>query len=284
MTEVYNWHIENGVRASELHPISCDDMQLRFNMVKDSRMPFIVAVEKSGSARQRKTRRVYGMNHHGDYNDPDNTTLTKEEHVIGWASATEWSCADYVECISAEVELYVAHDFRQKGVGRALMDVLLDATDSGHTKVGNYDFRVAPEIAHKYNGGGIRNLHKIIFTVRAWNKPMAPENCYRTYKTTTRANLDKWSNWNAAPDAGASHHHITNPIKDFSKEARLSDREDDYSVWLKEWLESYGFEEEGGFKKIGTRNRRFIDIHYFTKETHWQPVENQMEDYSIGPV
>ena len=72
------------------------------------------------------------------------------------------------------------------------------------------------------------------------------------------------------------------PQKDFSKAARIDDREDDYEVWLKEWLESYGFEEEAHLKKMGTKQGRFVDLRYLAKEACWQPLEGRIPDYTNG--
>lgn len=275
MTEILNWHIANGVRTSELLPISELDMRSRLNMVKQSKLPFIVAIERTRKKARQKTAR------RSDNPDAGYHGVVKDEHVVGWVSATDWSAVDYVECISADLELYVAHDYRQKGIGRCLMEAVLDATDRGYMKKGKCDFTVAPEMRHMFSSGGMRDLHKIIFQVRSYNSPLPREKQIK--HDAYVGNYDDMVNgggggWGDSETAKPKH---TQPGK---KNEKLDDLEDDYAVWLKKWLESFGFEEEGRLKKIGTKNRRFLDLVYLTRETHWQPNDKKLPDYSQHPI
>ncbi|KAK5377486.1 hypothetical protein LTR20_001946 [Exophiala xenobiotica] len=289
MTRIYNWHIKNGVRPSELVEISEVDMETRHTMSTSARLPFIVAVERNRkNSRHKPVSSRVNPNHPIQNTDPNYNAVVKDENIVGWASATDWSACDYVETTTAELEIYVAHDFRQKGVGRCLMDALLDATDRGHNSKGGYDFHVAREIKHLYNCGGGRDLHKIIFQVRSYNKPVTPEQKYKIERSI-EASRREWgiakgdfygrSNGLYAARKPASPREEK---KDFSKAARLDDREDEYDIWLKEWLESVGFEEEAFIKKIGTKGRRYVDVRYLTKETAFQPQENRIPDFSNG--
>ncbi|KIW99843.1 uncharacterized protein Z518_10771 [Rhinocladiella mackenziei CBS 650.93] len=278
MAKIYNWHIKNGVRPSELNEITEEEMRVRHDMSESARLPVIVAVVRNRKSSRVKApaQRVHPT-HPIQNIDPSYNGVVKDEQIVGWASATDWTASDYVETTTAELELYVAPDFRQKGVGRCLLDALLDATDRGYMKKGGYDFHVAPELKHMYTTGGGRDLHKIIFQIRSFNKPITPEQDYR-YKrdTAMRAN---WGYVN-----GYNNTDIPPPAEevDFSKDAKINDREDDYSVWLKEWLESYGFEEEATLKKLGTKKRRYVDLYFLSRYTCWQPAENKIPDFSGG--
>lgn len=288
MTRIYNWHIEHGVRPTELLEITDRDMEERHHVSTSARLPFIVAVERNRKNSRRKppNRRV-NPNHPVQNTDPTYDALIKDENIVGWAAATDWTASDYIETTTAELEIFVAPDFRQKGVGRCLMDALLDATDRGHVKKGGYDFHVAPEIRHQYNSGGGRDLSKIIFQVRSFNRPITPE-----YKHKLQLATEATKDWGYAKGSFYSRANglyekrkAAKPReekKDFSKAARIDDREDDYSIWLKEWLESFGFEEEAYLKKIGTKDKRLVDVRYLTKETAWQPVDNQIPDFRYG--
>lgn len=270
MTKIYNWHLSNGVRPSELTEIREEDMENRHNMSSSARLPFIVAVERNRkNSRQKPPARRVNPNHPIQNTDPEYNGVTKDENVVGWASATDWSASDYIETTTAELEIYVAPGARQKGVGRCLMDAILDATDRGYLKKGGYDFHVAPEVRHMYTSGGGRDLHKIIFQVRSFNRPITPEQTYRIQRASTMRDAN---NKDSA--------HATR--KDFSKAAQLDDREDDYSIWLKDWLEAFGFEQEAKLKRIGTKAKRFVDVHYLSRETCWQPAEHAIPDFSRG--
>jgi L-amino acid N-acyltransferase YncA len=253
MMEIINWHIANGFRAPELAPISEDDMIERMRVSQHARLPFIVAVERARRTSRPKNRRYPRVNpNHPIQNiDPNYVGVTREELIVGWASASDWGAPDYCECITADLELYVAASCRKSGVGRCLMDALLDATDRGYMKKGGYEFRVAPEMKHLYSGGGGRDLHKLIFQVRSFNQPVQPKQMGKVLHVAT-------------------------------KSARLDDREDDYEVWLKDWLESYDFEQEARMKKVGTKHNRFMDVRYLSRETCWQPSEGRIPDYTNG--
>ncbi|KAJ4538439.1 hypothetical protein ABEF95_015340 [Exophiala dermatitidis] len=283
MTKIYNWHITNGIRPPELREITTQDMAGRHELCTSNRLPVIVAVERTRkNARKKPLRRR--MN---NSNQPVQNVAVKDENVVGWAAATDWGAPDYVETITAELEIYVAAEFRQQGIGRCLMDAILYATDRGYNPQRGYDFQVAPEIQHVYTGGGYRDLHKIIFQVRSYNKPVSPEEEYRHNRNimlSARRGWE-WENRNGREEWEESKLPAVPPPpnpEDFCKEAKLNDREDDYSVWLKEWLESYGFEEEALLKKIGTRNRRYVDVRYLTRETCFDPLDGKIQDFSRG--
>ncbi|KAL2436921.1 hypothetical protein ABEF95_015309 [Exophiala dermatitidis] len=283
MTKIYNWHITNGIRPPELREITTQDMAGRHELCTSNRLPVIVAVERTRkNARKKPLRRR--MN---NSNQPVQNVVVKDENVVGWAAATDWGAADYVETITAELEIYVAAEFRQQGIGRCLMDALLYATDRGYNPQGGYDFQLAPEIQHVYTGGGYRDLHKIIFQVRSYNKPNGPEDEYRHNRNIMLSARRGWEWENPNGRDGWEEQKLPavppppNP-EDFCKEAKLNDREDDYSIWLKEWLESYGFEEEAFLKKIGTRNHRYVDVRYLTRETCFDPLDGKIQDFSRG--
>lgn len=284
MTRIYNWHIMNGVRPCELTEVNEEELEARHNISTNARLPFIVAVERTRkNSRQKAPSRRVNPNHPVQNIDPEYSGMVKDENVVGWASATDWSACDYVETTTAELEVYVAPDFRQKGVGRCLMDALLDATDRGYISKGGYDFHVAPEIKHLYSGGGGRDLHKIIFQIRSFNRPITPEQRYRAQRFAEEGRNWGYADGNNSKKGWASRKSLApEEKKDFSKTAKIDDREDDYSVWMKEWLESFGFEEEGLIKKIGTKDKRFVDVRYVSKETAWQPAEHRLPDFSNG--
>jgi len=289
MTEILNWHIKYGVRTSELLPITEHDMRQRLDLVKQSKLPFIVAIERTrNKGRQKRSRRPDNAR-----SDMEPHSAMNDEHVVGWASATDWSASDYVECISADLELYVAHNYRQRGIGRCLMDAILDATDRGYLKKSKCTFTVAPEMRHMFSRGGMRDLHKIIFQVRSYHSPLSREmQLKRGAYTGTYDNLvngkadrdgddDGWggpgnSKRTAWPQPQATHFVHQNEKSD--------DLEDDYAVWLKNWLESFGFVEEGRLNNIGAKNRRFLDLVYLTRETNWQPNDKNLPDYSQYPI
>lgn len=234
ITSIYNWHVENGPRTAECDPSPESDMRDRFTGVTQAKLPFIVAVMKvkrrshrefSGTGELRRKKKQ--VNAVIQNTNPDYDGMTQEEKIVGWACAQDFTCADYVERISAEVEVYVAPEVQRQGVGKCLMDKLMDACDRGHLKRGGYDFDCAPEKSYLYNGGGGRDLHKLYFILRTWSYPRKPVDKQDKGKVAIRGNP---------------------PV--------VSPDEDDYGQWLKAWLEGWKFGVEGYLKQAGAKNGR----------------------------
>ncbi|RVX65819.1 hypothetical protein B0A52_10335 [Exophiala mesophila] len=279
MMAIYNYHIKNGVRPSELNEIGESEMHQRMDMAQQSRLPFIVAVERSrGNARKKTVARTAQHTHPIHNVDTTYSGVIKDEHVIGWASATDWSCFDYVENITADLECFVAHNFRRNGVGRSLMDALLSATDPGYTKSGGYDFHAAQEVTSFYTGGGVRDISKLIIQVRSYSKPMTPE---AQWLRSQPVNPDHPFLHAGRPPTQPTPRA---PKPDFSPGVKIDDREDDYQAWLKKWLESYGFEEEACLRAIGTKHSRYLDVRYVTRGTAWQRCDGKAPDYQAHPI
>ena len=151
LQDIYNFYVKNSVRAAELHPISYSDMLNRWTDSTDEKLPFIVAVSKSA-----KLNRGIG---------------NAIEKIVGWASATDWVGRHAVERFTVELEIYVHQQHLHQGVGKCLMDKLIDSTDRGHIARKGYPFTCAPEVRHGYSAGGARDLIKLLIVVRGLDKP-----------------------------------------------------------------------------------------------------------------
>ncbi|RMZ88841.1 hypothetical protein DV736_g3935, partial [Chaetothyriales sp. CBS 134916] len=175
MTTIYNWYVEHSPRPSELDIIDESDMQQRLEEIQRDKLPIIVAVARSrwrgmqrGDGGGGRSRAI----HRNAHAHPSYQPMTQEETILGWASASDFGARDYVERISAECDIYVAREGCQLGIGTALMDKLLEACDRGHIPSGKFDWRCAPDQQHLYTAGGGRELHKIFFSVKKFNKPI----------------------------------------------------------------------------------------------------------------
>ena len=163
MMELYNWYVENSPRTSELKPITHQNMISRWEDSNSAKLPSLVAVT-----------RVH----------------RNAEVIVGYASAAEITNAAWAERISTEVEVYVHHEWLHKGVGKCLMDKLMEATDRGHLARRGYEFTCDPTIRHHYEAGGGRDLHLLIFILRHYKHPAprdpnSPEHDYNKW-------LKKW--------------------------------------------------------------------------------------------
>jgi L-amino acid N-acyltransferase YncA len=237
MTRIYNWYVEHSCRTSEFEMISEADMRGRYTESQSGKLPMIVAIAKGrawgrnydgGSRRASSIRRSVGLSHPVQNTNPSYQGLEEAEIVVGWASATDFTASDYVERITAELEVYVDHKARQYGVGKALMDKLLEAGDRGYMPQGECDWHCAPDLQHLYSGGGGRDLNKMYFLVRKWH----------------------------SPKRSLAHGSSTTSRQTAAGVRKLEDDDRDWDDWLKEWLESFDFKQEGCLEEVGAKHGR----------------------------
>lgn len=150
LKELYNWYVANSPRATDIERIQSREMRGRLEDCSSAGLPFIVAV----SQEHKSLRRFKGA-----------------EKIVGFASATDFSQSNLTERISVELEVYVHPAWLHKGVGRALIDKLLDSTDRGHLRTSKVTFACDPDIKHLYSAGGGRNLNVLIFIIRHFMNP-----------------------------------------------------------------------------------------------------------------
>ena len=150
LTEVYNWYVANSPRTTDIEFIQNWEMSGRLEECLSSKLPFIVAVSRE----HKSLRRLKGT-----------------ERIVGFASATDFGQPNLTERISAELEVYVHPDWLHKGVGRTLIDKLLDSTDRGHLRTSTVTFTCDPDIKHLYSAGGGRDLNVLIFIIRHFKNP-----------------------------------------------------------------------------------------------------------------
>jgi L-amino acid N-acyltransferase YncA len=155
LQEIYNYYVKNSVRTAEIHPITYSEMLDRWADSTDEKLPFLVAVSKSAKINR----------------DAGNAI----EKVVGWASATDWVSRHAVERFTVELEIYVHQRHLHQGVGKCLMDKLIDSTDRGHIARKGYPFTCATEVRHGYSAGGARDLIKLLIIVRSFDKIRTPK-------------------------------------------------------------------------------------------------------------
>ncbi|KAJ9654409.1 hypothetical protein H2198_006571 [Neophaeococcomyces mojaviensis] len=252
LTRIYNWHITNTTRPVETREISEADMRQRLEMAQGGKLPFIVAAKRS----QKGARAVDDDDGGGAELFLQANLLTKHrkqramtriEQLAGFCCAQEFTAADFVEHISAELDIYVDVKYKRMGVGRCLMDKMLEICDRAHMRQTECTFYCDRLIRHQYGPGGGRDLHKLLILVRKWHTPKAATISLERGQRVTGNALAK-----------------TN--------------ENEYESWQKSWLERLGFEVEGTLKKAGAKFGRYLDIVYLARETSWAPDEGQIPD------
>lgn len=228
MTRIYNCHISHGTGPSETEQVPKSAMQIRMEQVQTSDFPFIVAAKRN----QKGAREIQPMDEDElswRQNLPvthrKRVTLTRIEMLAGFCCANDLTAPDFVEHISAEIELYVDPQYKKMGVGKCLLDKMLEICDRSHRLTTDCAFHCDQNIRHLYGPGGDRQAHKLWFLLRKWHSPKP-----------------------AAVSVETGRRYRKSP---FAKKT-----EDDYEKWLKSWLESLGFEVEAHLKKIGAKQGR----------------------------
>lgn len=153
LLQIYNHYATKSVRCSEMEAVSGLNMSDRFEVTTQNKLPFLVAAFKSAPTK------------------PVTEIDMDQDKVVGWASATDWVNRHSSERFTVELEVYVHKDHLRQGVGKCLMDKLLEATDRGHIPRKGCPFFCDPEVQHLYTAGGARNLIRLMILVRSFDKP-----------------------------------------------------------------------------------------------------------------
>ena len=148
LTNIYNHYATETVHTADLTTVQASDMQLRLVDAANEKLPFLVAVKKNI-----KRRGASGG-----------------EVVVGWASATDCIGSKSSERFTVDLDVFVHPEHRRKGVGRCLLDRLIQSTDRGHNCNVNYQFDCAQEHRHRYMAGGARDLITLKLVVRSFEK------------------------------------------------------------------------------------------------------------------
>ena len=144
--DVLNWYIVNTARVVDTQPYSVNDIRHRISNCARETLPCLVAIER-GSTRRR-------------FNNNSN------EKIVGYALATDFVGRDTQDKYTAEIELFVHPDHVRQGIGKCLLDKLLQVCDTGYIPRSGYMFTCDKDVNTNYGTGGNRYLTNVIFVLR----------------------------------------------------------------------------------------------------------------------
>lgn len=147
LLSLYNWYVANATQCVDVTALAGPDMRQRIEDCKREKLPFIVAVERKSATFNCRLRR------------------DQNENVMGYALATDFMGARTIGRHTAEIEIFVHHTKRDQGVGRCLMDKLLEICDPTYLGRGGYFFDSDLEDHGCYSPGSSRRLARLVIAM-----------------------------------------------------------------------------------------------------------------------
>lgn len=144
LTNLMNWYMEHSSLSTDIATVGQDRVRARIEGARTQRFPFIVAVERR-TVRERQR--------------------SDTETILGFALANEFTGKISSGCYTARLQVFVRDDSKRKGIGRCLMDKILEVCDVTFHPKGGYYFEKTPETGMGYHPGGDRKLARLIFTI-----------------------------------------------------------------------------------------------------------------------
>lgn len=150
ISEIYNHYIAHSEVVAEISPLTEQQWRGRWLDATDSSYAFLVAVQLSGKG-------------------GGNNRRTSQETICGFAYADDFGDVSNAWRYTCELQCYVGHWTLRKGVGKSLIDRMLGALDPIYAVRAGARFE-GGENRIRYEGGGVRVVHKVII-----NLPYAPK-------------------------------------------------------------------------------------------------------------
>ncbi|KAF9884674.1 hypothetical protein FE257_001367 [Aspergillus nanangensis] len=154
----HDYAMKSPLSTDDHRLIEEDDVRNRIDRSRSQKMPFIVAVERKAGRRR------------------DNSP----QKILGYALAQEFPGGDAAGRYTAELKLFVRRGYKWQGVGKCLIDKLLEVCDGTYIAKHGYFFDASVEERSGYESGGRRKLSCLIFTISY------PTDNQHTYQGLTR--------------------------------------------------------------------------------------------------
>ena len=147
ITQIYNHYVRNSVVASERVELTEAQWQVRWRDATGENFAFLVAVLKSGKSGNR-----------GGRFRRDNV-----ETIVGFAYAEDFSESGNMYRFTCELQFWVHHQHLRHGIGKTLVDRMINALDNGYYCRQGTDFIADNPI--QYEGGGLRTIARILIII-----------------------------------------------------------------------------------------------------------------------
>ncbi|PQE03003.1 acyl- n-acyltransferase protein [Rutstroemia sp. NJR-2017a BVV2] len=150
--QIYNHYIDHSYIPEDQDPLTEGDILFLINNAKEEKLPFIVAVKGRVPMQSPQAKRK--------------TKLPQYEHIIGFAFSEARGCGISGKIngrsrYTTNMHLYVDHNFARKGIGRSLMDRMLQLVSRAYAAKDGYDW-LNPDLDPVYETDGTRRCHQIV--------------------------------------------------------------------------------------------------------------------------
>ncbi|KAE8351294.1 hypothetical protein BDV28DRAFT_150130 [Aspergillus coremiiformis] len=143
LLEIFNWYAEKSPLSLNIRALEAGDIRQCIDDCIDEKLPFIVAAERRFRA----------------------TSNAGPEKILGYVLATDHLGQRTSGCFTAELELFVKPDHVNKGIGKCLMDKVLEVCDPTYIPKRGYFFDCNREDRSGYWSGGRRRLGRLLFAI-----------------------------------------------------------------------------------------------------------------------
>ncbi|KAL4799066.1 hypothetical protein BDV19DRAFT_385746 [Aspergillus venezuelensis] len=137
LKKIYDWYARNSVDSPNTHDLDEDAVRGRIEESNNSNLPFIVAIDRR-------------------------STTSRSEKVLGYACAREFDRHE-ASRFTAELEVYVRAEHTSLGIGRCLLDKLIELCDATYRPKSDFEFLNTTKLG--YLPGGRRRLARMVFTL-----------------------------------------------------------------------------------------------------------------------
>lgn len=127
LRDIYNRYIDNAFIVPETDRLTETDMLERWQAVKTSKLPFIVACQR-GEKIKARNKKVNG-----------GEDMILPDKVIGFACAADWSDGKCIYRPTVKLEVFVHMEQYMKQIGSCLVDKMMRLLDPRFVERGGYD-------------------------------------------------------------------------------------------------------------------------------------------------
>ncbi|KAH8595580.1 hypothetical protein B0O99DRAFT_150344 [Bisporella sp. PMI_857] len=165
ITKIYNHYALNTILTEDQEAVTEDDMKYLLEYLKKEQLPFIVAV---------KVGMPIGVAEKRGRPGKGKATIPQDEAVVGFGFGQPYAYGignrrTGRSRLNLDIQFYVHEKFTRNGVGRSLLDRLLQCVSRSYGAKDGYAW-MNPDKDDTYERGGVHAVHQVIVLLSTENK------------------------------------------------------------------------------------------------------------------